>query len=107
MYLLAIVLNFKYINYLGLLHMGKLVIFIFIAFSAFTSFLNAQSTPDFAETFELAKNGDTASQYNLGRMYYEGVGTEKDIAKAVYWYTKSAANGDSDAKHNLGVIFLE
>ena len=30
------------------------------------------------------------AQYNLARLYYDGVGVEKDIHKAKYWYKKAA-----------------
>ena len=30
------------------------------------------------------------AQYNLARLYYDGVGVEKDIYKAKYWYKKAA-----------------
>lgn len=34
---------------------------------------------------QAARQGHTLSQYNLGRAFYEGIGIEKDTAKAVHW----------------------
>ncbi|CAB4440975.1 unnamed protein product [Rhizophagus irregularis] len=40
------------------------------------------------------------AQYNLALMF-EGDGITKDIGKAIYWYEKSAEQGDLDAKVKL------
>ena len=40
----------------------------------------------------------------LGFMYYQGIGTEKDIEKGKYYYRKAAENGDIEAKRNLAFI---
>ena len=37
-----------------------------------------------------ASQGDAAGQYNLARMYLEGNGIDKDQAKALYWFKRSA-----------------
>jgi TPR repeat protein len=37
-----------------------------------------------------ATQGDAEGQYNLGRMYETGNGIEKDEAKALYWFKRSA-----------------
>ena len=42
---------------------------------------------------------------NLGLMYYNGQGVEQDYKKAVYWWDKSAEQGDADAQHNLGLMY--
>ncbi|PKC53808.1 hypothetical protein RhiirA1_478526 [Rhizophagus irregularis] len=34
-------------------------------------------------------------------MYYEGKGIEKDVDLAIYWYEKSANQGDQDAQYIL------
>ncbi len=51
---------------------------------------------------ELAKE-----QLGLGNKYYYGEGIELDLAKAVYWYTKSAENGNAEAKCLLGYCYRE
>ena len=43
----------------------------------------------------------------IGVLYADGLGVEADEEKAVYWYMKSADNGDMTAKGNLGVCLVE
>ena len=38
-------------------------------------------------------------------MYYNGKGVAQDYTKAVYWYTKSAEQGNAIAQVNLGNIY--
>ncbi len=52
-----------------------------------------------------AEKNDPNAQFNLGLSYEAGLGVEKDIKRAIYWYEKSAAQGHIIACHNLGVIF--
>ena len=40
-------------------------------------------------------------------MYEEGEGVEENKEKALYWYTKAADNGDTQAMHNLGVMYYK
>lgn len=37
-----------------------------------------------------AEEGDAKAQYKLGKMYAQDGRYQKDIAKALYWYRKSA-----------------
>jgi TPR repeat protein len=48
-----------------------------------------------------AENGNKHAQYNLGLIYENGVGTEKDLEKAFHWYQKAAENDHSIAMFNL------
>lgn len=43
--------------------------------------------------------------YNLGLMYTNGQGVEKDYAKAAGWYAKAADHGDQRAQFNLGLLY--
>jgi len=56
---------------------------------------------DFKSLKALAEKGDAIAQYNLGVMYDEGKGVEKDEKEAVKWYRKAAEQGDDDAKAAL------
>ena len=42
-----------------------------------------------------------ATQYNLGLCYEEGEGVNKDLNKAIMWYSKAAQQGYKDAKKAL------
>ncbi|WP_443703088.1 tetratricopeptide repeat protein, partial [Prevotella sp.] len=41
----------------------------------------------------------------LGLAYMEGIGTERNAEKAIYWLNKAGENGFHDAYHNLGIIY--
>ena len=50
-------------------------------------------------------NGYHWAQLMIGNCYNHGNGTEKDMTKAVEWYTKSGKQGNSDAICSLGVCY--
>ena len=52
-----------------------------------------------------AKRGDADAQFNLGRMYADGEGVERDMNESIKWYRLAATNGHPEAQFNLGVIF--
>lgn len=56
----------------------------------------------FSEWLKAAEQGDAVAQYNLSFLYDEGLGTEKDPAKAAEWLIKAAEQGYADAQFNLG-----
>lgn len=41
----------------------------------------------------------------LGLLHMEGIGTEKNAEKAIYWLNRAGECGFSDAYHNLGIIY--
>lgn len=49
---------------------------------------------------EGAKKGHAASQNKVGAKYADGIGTKKDIARALMWFTIAAANDFNDAAEN-------
>lgn len=49
----------------------------------------------------LAQQGYPLAECQIGYFYYEGLGVEKDIAKAVYWTRRAADHGDRDGQCNL------
>ena len=51
-----------------------------------------------------AELGDAEAQFQLGYMYGEGVGVEKDDKKGIYHYEKAAIGGHCGARHNLAYI---
>ncbi len=60
-----------------------------------------------AEWRPLAEQGDAVAQYNLGLMYYKGLGVPQDYKEAVKWYRLAAEQGDADAQNNLGAMYQD
>lgn len=56
---------------------------------------------------ELAEDGDPVAQYNVGVMYDEGAGVDRDDAKVIAWWNKAAAQGHQMAQHNLALLYIE
>ena len=53
---------------------------------------------------ELAKQGNAATQLNMGQLYRLGNGVEASDREAVRWYTQAALQGSSIAKYNLAMM---
>ncbi|GBB86631.1 hypothetical protein RclHR1_01300016 [Rhizophagus clarus] len=49
-----------------------------------------------------AKRGDNVSQYYIGDCYFYGKSIERDLNKAVKWYSKSSKGGNIKAMYKLG-----
>jgi len=58
-----------------------------------------------AETRPLAEQGDAGAQYNMGVLYDQGYGVEKNFSTAREWYIKAANQHFAKAEHNLGIIY--
>jgi TPR repeat protein len=54
---------------------------------------------------KLAENGDAQAQFDLGVMFHNGLGLEKDNERALYWFDKAASQNDADAENYLGAIY--
>lgn len=52
-----------------------------------------------------AEQGDAKAQNVMGTYYESGNGIAKDYMKAIYWYTKSADQGNSNAQYHLAVLY--
>lgn len=52
-----------------------------------------------------AKQGDMKSQSELGFLYENGKGVEKNYSQAVYWYKKASDQGYAIAQYNLGASY--
>ncbi len=61
---------------------------------------------EFSELLAKAEQGDAASQFDVGKRYYDGEGVEQSFEQAVYWYTKSAKQGNALAQDDLGICYL-
>ncbi len=62
-------------------------------------------TPSFAETRAKAEHGEAEAQFNLGLAYYNGKGVPQNVAEAVKWWRKAAAQGQVKAQFDLGSVF--
>ena len=51
-----------------------------------------------------ATNGEPTAAYNLGRYHENGLGVEKDIGKAIAWYTLAARKGNEQARLRLTTL---
>lgn len=61
-----------------------------------------------AELFESAANqGLVVAQNNLGSLYENGNGVERNPEKAFAWYEKAAEQGDQYAQNNLGALYAK
>ena len=50
----------------------------------------------------VAEEGDLNAQFLVGEMYFKGLGTDRDFAKAFDWYFKAAQSGHAQAQANIG-----
>jgi TPR repeat protein len=54
-----------------------------------------------------AIQGDSNSQFELGRAYMNGTGVARDYTRAMVWYRKSADQGDYRAQTNLASMYRD
>ena len=59
------------------------------------------------ELVKLAENGNADSQYDLGLIYYNGDGVDKNYRKAKDWLGKAASQGLSEAQAVLDIMYHE
>ena len=55
---------------------------------------------------EAAEAGQVHAQYELGKIYRDGRGVEKDALLAAAWLTRAAEQGSDTASYALGVLLL-
>ena len=60
----------------------------------------------FLMRYDSAQKGNRRAQRVLGSSYRWGWGVQKDLEKAVEWYTKAAEQGDVTAQYNLGICYF-
>ena len=56
-------------------------------------------------TEQRAHKGIAIAQYNLGKMYINGISVSQDHAKAYEWISKAAHQGLPEAQHMLGFMY--
>lgn len=74
-------------------------------------FLGEKLPNDWYEAFRIwlpmAQGGDAKAQYNIGRCYSLGQGTDKDVNLSLEWYKKAAAQNEPRAHCNLYFYYDE
>ena len=55
----------------------------------------------------LAERGYPLAECQIGYFYYDGLGVDKDLAKALYWTERAARHGDRDGQYNLARFYDE
>lgn len=75
----------------------------------FNDGLDAYKRQDYKTAYRLwlpfAEQGDAGAQYNLGNMYYKGLGVPQDYKEAVRLYRLSAEQGYAFAQVLLGAMY--
>jgi TPR repeat protein len=57
--------------------------------------------------YTLAKEGDSKAQFNVGLIYANGKGVNKDTYQAMEWYKKAAEQGNTAAQYNLAKLIAQ
>ncbi len=60
----------------------------------------------FREWMQLAQQGDSQAENNVGYAYERGKGVTADYAQAREWYTRAAEQGLAEAQKNLGLMYM-
>ena len=61
----------------------------------------------FSLLLNLAKGGYPLAECTVGSFFLEGLGTDKDLLKALYWTMLSAEHGDRTGQYNLARYYEE
>ena len=56
--------------------------------------------------YSLAAQDNALAQYEIGALYHQGAGVEKDVTRASRWYERSAEQGYLEAQYRLGNMYL-
>lgn len=64
---------------------------------------------DYAKALRLfriaAAKGDAEAQFNVGKMYQDARGVNRNYAEALHWYRLAVAQNNSDAQYRLGFMY--
>jgi hypothetical protein len=77
---------------------------LFAAGPARADQLDAQAVQQFEAQQALAMKGNADSQYRIGEMYEQGLGTKRDPSMAFLWFNKAAIQGNPRAKEKLASL---
>lgn len=69
------------------------------------------NTQQYEKCFEghmlLAAQGYPLAECQVGYFYYDGLGVEKNLDKALFWTKRAAEHGDRDGQYNLAWFYEE
>jgi len=57
--------------------------------------------------YGIAKEGDAKAQFNVGLIYANGKGVNRDSYQAMEWYKKAADQGNTAAQYNLAKLISQ
>lgn len=60
---------------------------------------------DLKTTRAQAEQGNAAAQFDLGAIYDQGDGVERNYAEAAKWYRIAAEQGEAAAQYNLAIMY--
>ena len=63
------------------------------------------STKNIEELEVLANGGDVGAMFELGKIYFSGIGVDVDLGKAKGYFEGAAAKGSQGSNYYLGKIF--
>ncbi|MCC6919216.1 MAG: sel1 repeat family protein [Alphaproteobacteria bacterium] len=73
---------------------------------AYEAFLNGRYEEAIAIWLPLANDGDASAQFNIGVMYANGLGVDRDMSVAMSWWGNAARQLHVRAAHNLALAML-
>ena len=76
------------------------------AAGAYDAFLNGRYEEAIAIWLPLANSGDAGAQFNMGVMYANGLGVDRDMGVAMDWWEAAARQLHVRAAHNLALAML-
>ena len=57
--------------------------------------------------YQAAKSNHREAQYYTGLCYQQGIGVEKDIELAIYWYQQAALKNEKNALYHLAMLLMK
>lgn len=76
------------------------------AADAYDAFLNGRYEDAIAIWLPLASAGDASAQFNIGVMYANGLGVDRDMRSAMEWWSRAAKQLHVRAAHNMALAML-
>ncbi len=69
------------------------------------AFRNRDYQTAFREWKAAAEAGHAEAQFDLGILYAQGLGVQRDLSEAAKWYRKAAEQGNAEAEFALGQMY--